>query len=98
MLDTGTVNTWITASACTTHACKLHRAFDPGLSQTFSLGHEAPKTVSFGPWGSMGVVLGKDFCHLRRGHQDEERTVPLNEAMSLYLSVSYVGPQFAALD
>lgn len=98
MLDTGTVNTWITANACTTDACKLHRAFDPGHSRSFRPGKEGPKTVSFGPWGSMGVVLGNDVCHLQRGHQGEERTVALNEAMSLYLSVSYVGPQFAALD
>jgi hypothetical protein len=98
MLDTGTVNTWITASACSSEACALHQSFDPSKSSSYRAGGQAPKSVSFGPWGSMGVVLGDDVCHLRRGREGEERMVALNEAMSLYLSVSYEGPQFAALD
>ncbi len=98
MLDTGTVNTWITASACSSDACKLHRAFNPELSSSFRPGEQAPTSVSFGPWGSMGVVLGNDVCHLACSHNGKEKTIATNEPISLYLSVSYDGPQFAALD
>lgn len=98
MLDTGTVNTWITASCCASAACQKHHAFDPEQSQTYRPGNEPPKSVSFGPWGSMGVVLGNDICHLQLDAAGTVRQVPLNEPLSLYLSVSYDGPQFAELD
>lgn len=98
MLDTGTVNTWITASACSTDACKLHGAFDPNRSSSFVPGDQAPSSVSFGPWGSMGVVLGNDVAHLQRHEAGVAKTVALDEPISIYLAVSYSGPQFAALD
>ncbi len=98
MLDTGTLNTWITASACSSDACKLHHSFDPDLSSSFIPGEHPPTSVSFGPWGSMGVVLGHDVCHLACGLEGRGKMVALNEPMSIYLSVSYNGPQFSALD
>jgi hypothetical protein len=98
MLDTGTLNTWITASACSTTACQLHNAFNPKRSSTYVPGRQPPTSVSFGPWGCMGVVLGNDTCHLQIEHEGTVRTVPLNEPLSIYLSVCYDGRQFAELD
>lgn len=98
MLDTGTVNTWITASCCSSEACRAHASFDPGKSTTFHPGDQPPSSVSFGPWGTMGVVIGHDVCHLERHGSGKVETVPLNEPISIYLSVSYSGHQFAQLD
>ncbi|GAB2597535.1 avidin/streptavidin family protein [Nitrincola alkalisediminis] len=98
MLDTGTVNTWVTASSCTTEACRLHTAFNPEASTTFVPGRQAPTSVSFGPWGSMGVVIGNDVCHLNYEHAGQRSLVPFAEPMSLYLAVSYEGQQFSELD
>ena len=98
MLDTGTVNTWVTASCCSTEACRQHKAFDPEASTTFVPGQKAPTSVSFGPWGSMGVVIGKDVCHLNYEKAGKRSLTPLTEAMSLYLAVSYDGKQFSELD
>ena len=69
MLDTGTLNTWITDSCCSSSACTAHHAFDATRSQSFRAGCEPPKSVDFDPWGSMGVVLGNDVCHLDRESQ-----------------------------
>ncbi len=98
MLDTGTTNTWITDACCASEACQCHAAFDPQKSHTFRPDCRAPESVSFGPWGSMGVVLGNDVCHLEHRDGGQRRLRPLDEAMSLYLAVSYSGPQFAELD
>lgn len=98
MLDTGTLNTWITAKSCTTDACKKHKAFDPDASITYVPSGQPPKSVSFGPWGNMEVVLGSDVCHLQLDQYGTSRTVGLNEVMSIYLATNYDGPQFAALD
>lgn len=98
MLDTGTVNTWVTASCCSTEACRQHKAFDPEASTTFVPGQQAPTSVSFGPWGSMGVVLGNDVCHLDYEKAGKRSLKSFKEAMSLYLAVSYDGKQFSELD
>lgn len=98
MLDTGTVNTWVTASCCSTEACQQHKAFDPEASTTFVPGRQAPTSVSFGPWGSMGVVIGNDVCHLDYEKSGKRGSISLKEPMSLYLAVSYDGEQFRELD
>jgi hypothetical protein len=97
MLDTGTINTWITARCCATPACQQHRCFDPDVSASFRPGDEPPTSVSFGPWGSMGVVLGHDSCQLPYVTVEGIRSITLNDSLSLYLSVCYEGAQFAAL-
>ncbi|RNE91555.1 avidin/streptavidin family protein [Marichromatium sp. AB31] len=97
MLDTGTLNTWITASCCASDACQAHRSFDPEHSTSYRACAEPPASVPFGPWGSMGVVLGEDICHLERTCSGETRLCALDEAMRIYLSVSYDGAQFAGL-
>jgi len=98
MLDTGTTNTWITDSRCTTDACKAHSAFDAQQSSTFVASHHGSHTVDFGPWGTMTVELGCDVCHLYREANGEQASVPLNEPMSIYLATNYEGSQFTQLD
>ncbi|GAB3027928.1 hypothetical protein GCM10027285_07660 [Oleiagrimonas citrea] len=98
MLDTGTLNTWVTSSACTTHACRAHRAFDSAASSTFRASGDSPKSVDFGPWGTMQVELGYDICHLQRDVGGQVRTTPLDEPISFYLATDYNGVQFAMLD
>ncbi len=59
-LDTGTTLFWATTTECTNVACEAHPRVDVNQS-----GYEPipapgyPKTVSFGPWGSMQVKLAE---------------------------------------
>lgn len=98
MLDTGTVNTWITDTSCTTDACKMHQAFHPEASTTYTPSGDPPKIVSFGPWGNMTVLLGNDVAALQLCRNEETKSVAMEEAMSIYLSTQYEGTQFAELD
>ncbi|MET0090942.1 MAG: avidin/streptavidin family protein [Candidatus Thiodiazotropha sp.] len=97
MLNTGTLNTWITASSCSTPACRQHQSFDPDRSSSFHAGDEPPTTVDFGPWGNMGVELGQDICQLDYITCEDANRTTLSDRLSLYLSVCYDGDQFAGL-
>lgn len=92
MLDTGTLNTWVTAESCTTEACQAHISFNPNQSSTFSVDDKAPKIENFGPWGDMGVAFGKDICHLRSPSMNKD-----TEEIHLMLATSYTGDSFKQL-
>ncbi len=98
MLDTGTVNTWVTASCCASAACQVHQSYNPEHSSSYHPSCSAPTSVDFGPWGSMGVVLGEDVCYLDYEQSGRRSFTPMVEPMSLYLAVSYDGKQFLELD
>jgi hypothetical protein len=98
MLDTGTVNTWITAASCTTDACKMHRAFNPDESGSYIPSGDPSRIVPFGPWGSMTVLLGNDKATLQLCSKEKKAAIDLEDAMGIYLSTQYDGTQFAELD
>ncbi len=59
-LDTGTTLFWATTTECTDVACKAHPRVDTTQSGYKPLSAPGyPKTVSFGPWGSMQVKLAQ---------------------------------------
>lgn len=88
MIDTGTENTWVTSSQCTTQACLAHRRFDPKQSSSYHVIDQEPKTRDFGPWGEMITVLGKDVIS---GIDN------LSLKLKLELAVKYQGEQFTQL-
>jgi hypothetical protein len=89
MIDTGTLNTWITSSDCQTDACLAHKAFDSARSTTFQLESKTPEDVDFGPWGTMTVLNGTDVARLDLEH------APLN--VDIMLATKYTGEQFKEL-
>jgi hypothetical protein len=98
MLDTGTLNTWVTGAQCTTEACRVHRAFDAGQSSTYVGDGKPARTVDFGQWGSMTVLGGQDVCHLKLNTPQGPTVADLDTPISLELAIDYDGAQFAALD
>lgn len=98
MLDTGTLNTWVTGAQCTTDACRVHRAFDAGQSSTYVGDGKPARKVDFGPWGSMTVLGGQDVCHLQLNTPQGLANLSLDDPISLEIAIDYDGPQFAALD
>lgn len=92
MLDSGTLNTWVTDATCTTDACKLHGAFNTKESSSFIPSAEPSRTVDFGPWGSMDVKFGTDHCTLQ---SNTDGTIL--EDMYLMLAQNYQGSDFADL-
>lgn len=92
MLDSGTLNTWITDSQCTTHACEVHGAFNAAASSTFKPSSKPSKVVDFGPWGSMTVSFGSDIVRLQSNVAG-----CFLEGMDLMLATNYEGKNFAEL-
>lgn len=90
MIDTGTDNTWITSDACTTKACQAHGRFDADKSGSYQLIDGTVTEKSFGPWGTMKVIVGADIWQFEGG--------ATSEAMNFELSVYYEGRQFLNLD
>lgn len=97
MLDTGTINTWVTDSRCDTQACRVHRRFDRHRSSTFKPSSQSPHGVDFGPWGTMEVVLGHDLLRIER-ERAEGAPDTVSVPVDIDLSIGYSGAQFAALD
>lgn len=59
-LDTGTNLFWATIDECKTTACEAHQRVSTAQPDfEFISSKNYPKTVSFGPWGSMDVMLGQ---------------------------------------
>ena len=87
MIDTGTKNTWVTSSLCTSDACKPHNKFNPGASTTYQ-NDGTPETISFGAWGSMTVTPSKDLILL-----------PAKDPLEVEfdMSTNYTGQQFQEL-
>ena len=92
MLDTGTLNTWVTGASCTTEACKAHDSFNPDHSRTFKMTEDTPQKESFGPWGDMYVQKGIDIIQL----DSPTMEVPV-ERFEFMLAVDYSGEQFKEL-
>jgi saccharopepsin len=63
MMDTGTANTWVTSSLCSTEACSTKQyKYDPTLSTTHS---KVPGATwqhnDLGAWGEFESLSGKDY-------------------------------------
>lgn len=87
MIDTGTKNTWVSSTACTTDACMPHQKFDSKLSSSFSNNVPASK-IDFGAWGSMSVLFSCDYFHL---------TNQAKLKVNFDVSIEYNGKQFEEL-
>jgi len=94
MLDTGTTNLWVTSTLCDTDACTVHSRFDSDASESCKiLGDPTnPTAISFGPWGTMDMVLARDVLEL-----DGETSPPLSIDVTLSLATRYEGSQFKSL-
>ncbi|WP_264532324.1 pepsin-like aspartic protease [Flavobacterium sp. N502540] len=92
MMDTGTIDTWITAKTCTTNECKAHASFDATSSSSFVWVDQALDTINFGPWGSMKVNLGIDFWSLT-----DINNVKSSVSSDFWLSQLYSGIRFEEL-
>jgi hypothetical protein len=90
-IDTGTNILWCTSSMCKPDGCVHYSGgrFNWGNSSTFLWINKSYTPFSFGPWGTMMVVLGKDVLGVPGGS-------PL--PIDFYLSAEYDGSQFAQLD
>jgi len=62
IFDTGSSNLWIMGSECGSASCKLHRSFNPKLSNSFRK-KNVEMTVQFGS-GRIKGYLGHDTFHL----------------------------------
>jgi hypothetical protein len=91
MMDTGAIDTWITASTCTTNECKLHNSFNPEDSSSFVWQDQSLDEISFGPWGTMAVNLGQDNWKLNSTSFQEKVNI------HFWLGQKYSGPRFAEL-
>ena len=87
MIDTGTKNTWVSSTACTTEACNPHEKFDAQKSSSFSNNEPASK-IDFGAWGSMSVLFSNDYFHLSK-----QKKLKVN----FDVSIEYNGEQFKEL-
>jgi Eukaryotic aspartyl protease/Avidin family len=98
MVDTGTMNTWITADQCNTQACLVHKSFDSTKSSTYINVDDNPQQKDFGPWGTMVVVIGQDNFTLQLSDNNGQKiTGQTYEPLDLELAINYQGDQFAAL-
>ncbi|TAF75258.1 MAG: hypothetical protein EAZ53_06465 [Bacteroidetes bacterium] len=99
MIDTGTDNTWVTSSQCTTQACLAHDTFNAANSSTFNTLDPNPKIKSFGPWGNMTVIEGQDYFSLTQIQSSQKKEgIITSEAMNFENAINYDGPQFLELD
>jgi len=101
MIDTGTKNTWVTSSTCTTDACLVHTGFNPKKSSSLNSLNFPPNKVDFGPWGEMEVDYVLDISHLDLGSEKRLDQRPLTELctepISIMLATNYSGEQFKYL-
>lgn len=100
-IDTGTSHSWVTSIQCTSDACLTHQRFDFRGSTSFEQMTDPyrPGQISFGPWGTMQVTLGKDrvaFTDPKTGVIREIDDIP-HYSLSLYISQYYDGQQFRDL-
>lgn len=97
MLDTGTDNTWVTSTQCTSNACLAHQRFDPTLSDTYRSTDRTPIQKDFGPWGSMTVLMGEDIFTLKQVRAEQALTISTRERMRFEAAINYTGAQFQEL-
>lgn len=89
-LDTGSNFIWTTSTLCGS-GCQHYgnQQFDYATSQTFEWLDQTQQAVSFGPWGTMMVELGRDYVSMPSGAYYNT---------PFYLAASYSGSQFQQLD
>jgi saccharopepsin len=90
-IDTGTNILWSTSSMCAPDSCQHYSGgrFDWGSSDSFRWLNKSYTAFSFGPWGTMQVVLGADQLGI-----PGQPPLPVD----FYLSADYSGPQFGLID
>jgi hypothetical protein len=92
--DTGSNFNWVTSSLCAKNSC-MHYAdaqFNLSASSTLERVSAESQSVSFGPWGTMQVEIGKDKLSLPQlTHCDVLFA-------DLFLAKEYSGLQFEELD
>lgn len=98
MLDSGTVNTWVTSVQCDTEACRAHQRFDPHCSSTYQVLDSQPQKRDFGPWGTMMIVTGQDKFHLKQFDGEDAAPRVIAQSMPFEAAIDYTGPQFRQLD
>lgn len=62
-IDTGSGDTWVPSSTCTSQVCKSHDQYDAGLSSTERNSTRFPATVQYGT-GTVSVILTYDTMSL----------------------------------
>lgn len=87
MIDTGTKNTWVTSTLCTTDACTPHHKFNAENSTSYQSNGSAEQ-INFGAWGSMTINPSTDVLIF-------PKETPL--AVDFDLSTNYNGSQFKEL-
>ena len=89
-LDNGTELLWATSDQCKTTACNAHEKVDTSQPDfSWVQQPQPPKQVSFGPWGSMGVWIGKaPFV---------QSSASLSTPLTFFASVEYEGDKFQYL-
>ena len=89
-LDNGTELLWATSDQCKTTACEAHEKVNTSQPEFSWVQQPQPPTkVSFGPWGSMGVWIGKaPFI---------QSSASLSTPLTFYASVNYEGEKFQYL-
>ncbi len=97
MVDSGTDNTWITSSKCTTDACMAHQRFYSDASSTYQSVEPTPTIKDFGPWGKMTVEIGEDIFTIEHCIEGYRTQIPTNERMNFEVSIDYQGSQFQEL-
>lgn len=95
-IDTGTTHSWVTSIQCTTDECLNHRRFDFRSSTSFKqlTNPYRPVEISFGPWGTMQVTLGRDRVEFTA---PKTETIYYIDDYTLYISQRYEGQQFRDL-
>lgn len=90
-VDTGAAFIWVTSSLCAPDSCRHSSGgrFVYQNSSSFHWVEQDPKSVSFGPWGSMTVESGQDQAAIGPN-------APVT--LDMYLSSEYSGEEFAELD
>lgn len=94
--DSGTTDSWVTSTRCTSDACLMHNRFTFNNSPTFKQISDQfnPVQISFGPWGSMMVSVGSDCLAFEDAETDSYFSI---DNYTLYLAHSYSGFQFSNL-
>ncbi|WP_229953492.1 pepsin/retropepsin-like aspartic protease family protein [Parasphingorhabdus litoris] len=91
VLDNGSHFNWATSDRCTTPACNAHKKVNTAAGNIAWI-DESPMDISWGPWGTMAVGVGKGTYNLADGNGSY-----LSYDQNLTLSLNYSGPKFEYL-
>lgn len=98
--DTGSNFIWVTSSLCKSDTCHHYggKQFDYDYSSSFTWVDEHGTDVTFGPWGNMDVLTGRDVFTLTPENLDRSGPDAVTILSDIYLAQSYKGQQFSELD